>query len=159
VLITLGFNIYVNLLPAEGYDPHNLESGLKNGATLLGCMLALLVVYPLDRLVIKFETKANWYSQIIKLVLGLGGVLLIKELTRAPLEMLVGLFTPSPIYIARAIRYFLIVVFAGAVWPLTFGYFSKLKIPFMERFTEWVKSKLSCLKKNDCKSETPSDKA
>ena len=158
VLITVGFNIYVNLLPAAEYDPHNLESGLKNGATLLGCMLALLVVYPLDRMVIRFETRANWYSQIIKLVLGLGGVLLIKELTRAPLEMLVGLFTPSPVYIARAIRYFLVVVFAGAVWPLTFKFFSGLKIPFMERFTEWVKAKISSLKKNAPDGENGYDK-
>ena len=94
---------------------------------------------------IKFETKANWYSQIIKLVVGLGGVLLIKELTRTPLELLVGLFTPTPVYIARAIRYFLVVVFAGAVWPLTFKFFSTLKIPFMERFGEWVKVKLACI--------------
>ena len=141
--LTLAFLIYVNVIPAAEYDSHNLESGMKNGATLFGCMLALLVVYPLDRLVIKFETRANWYSQILKLVGGLGGVLLIKELTRSPLEALVGLFTPSPIYIARGIRYFLVVVFAGAVWPLTFKYFSEMKIPFMEKFTEWLHAKFA----------------
>ena len=157
VLLTLGYFIYVNSLPAEDYikdvtvgadgtvhDP--LASALKNGATLLGCMLGLLVVYPLDRFVIKFETRANWYSQAIKLVGGLGGVLLIKECTRSLLELAVGIFTDEPVYIARCVRYFLIVVFAGAVWPLTFKFFSTLKISFMERFTEWAKAKIASVK-------------
>ena len=170
VLLTLGYFIYVNCLPAEEYikditygpdgtahDP--LESALKNGATLLGCMLGLLVVYPLDRFVIKFETHANWYSQIIKLVGGLGGVLLIKEGTRSLLELLVGVFTDEPVFIARCIRYFLIVVFAGAVWPLTFKFFSGLKISFMERFTEWMKAKFSALKSCVCKKSDGSENA
>lgn len=153
VLLTLGYFIFVNLLPPEEYvkditvsadgtvhDP--LGSALQNGATLLGCMLGLLVVYPVDRFVIKFETKANWYSQVIKLALGLGGVLAIKAGLSTPLKLLVGIFTENPDNIARTIRYFLIVVFAGAVWPLTFKFFSTLKISFMERFTEWVKAKL-----------------
>lgn len=153
VLLTVGYTVYVNLLDPADYvmdisvtadgtvhDP--LASALKNGATLLGCMLGLLVVYPVDRFVIRFETKANWYSQIIKLVLGLGGVMAIKAGLSTPLKLLVGIFTDSPDNIARTVRYFLIVVFAGAVWPLTFKFFAKLKINSMERFTVWVKSKL-----------------
>jgi undecaprenyl-diphosphatase len=151
VLLTLSFFIYVNLLPTEGLDPHNLESGLKNGATLLGCMLGLLVVYPIDRFIIKFETGGNWYSQVIKLVLGLGGVLAIKEGTRWLLELVVGLFTDNPVYIARCIRYLLIVVFAGVVWPLTFKFFANLKIGFMDRFTEDVRSLF--VKKNEPKAD------
>ena len=150
VIVTLAFFIFVNLLDPQDYaaditvgpdgtvhDP--LGSALKNAATLLGCMLGLVAVYPLDRFVIRFRTDARWYSQLIKLVLGLGGVLLIKELTRAPLELLVGLFTPSPVYIARAIRYLLVVLFAGGVWPLTFNFFANLRIPFMEKFTDKLK--------------------
>ena len=150
VAVTLAFFVFVNLLDPADYvaditvspdgtvhDP--LGSALKNAATLLGCMLGLVAVYPLDRFVIKFETGAKWYSQLIKLVVGLGGVLLIKELTRAPLELLVGLFTPSPVYIARAIRYFLVVLFAGAVWPLTFKFFAKLRIPLMDKITDKMK--------------------
>ena len=141
--IALGFAIYAFTLSPEGIDPHNFESAKKNAATLLGCLFGFCLVYPLDRTVIKFETKANWYSQIIKLLLGLGIVLAIKEGLRSPLEALVGIFTDTPEYIARAIRYFIVVGFAGAVWPLTFGFFGKLKISFMERFTLWLKSKLS----------------
>ena len=163
VVLTIGYTVYVNLLnpadyaadisvTADGTVHDPLASALKNGATLLGCMLGLLVVYPVDRFVIRFETKANWYSQIIKLVLGLGGVLAIKAGLSTPLKLLVGLLTESPDNIARCIRYFLIVVFAGVVWPLTFKFFSTLKIGFMERFGEWVRSKLPTKKRAETAS-------
>ena len=138
VLITIGFFVYVNLLnPAdyaaditvnadgEIHDP--LASALKNAATMLGCMLGLLVVYPLDRFVIKFETKAKWYAQIIKLALGLAIVLGIKAGLSKPLVSLFG----SEL-VARSVRYFLIVVFAGTIWPMTFKFFSKMSIPALD---------------------------
>jgi hypothetical protein len=40
---------------------------------------------------------------------------------RAPLEAVFG-----NVLIARAVRYFLIVLAAGILWPLTFRYFGKL---------------------------------
>ena len=52
---------------------------------------------------------------------GLGLVLAAKELLRAPLEALFG-----NVLVARSIRYFIIVLVAGLVWPLTFKFFSKL---------------------------------
>lgn len=157
-LLSLGFLIYVNCLnPAdftgEG-ELDNLTSGLKNGSTLFGCMLGLLVVYPVDSLITKFDTKANWYSQIIKLALGLGIILVIKAL-QSPIEAVVGIFTPTPTYIARAIRYFLIVVFAGAVWPLTFKFFGNLKIGFMEKFTEWITSRFKKIQHAPTPTDTP----
>lgn len=157
-VLSLALLIFVFALPEEGINPANLESGRKNGATLFGCMLGLALVYPIDTRFTNFKTNAKWYVQVIKLVIGLGGVLLIKELMRAPLEALVGLFTPDYVFIARAIRYFLIVAFAGAVWPLTFKFFSEWKIPFMERFTERV---VGVFKKNTAPSleESPAGAA
>ena len=143
MVITVAFAIYCATLSPEGLDPKNYESALKNAATLTGCVVGLAIVYPLDRFVIKFNTSGRWYSQFIKLALGLGIVFLAKEGLRAPLESLVGLFTDSPVYIARSIRYLLIVLIAGAVWPLTFKFFSNLRIEFMERLTLWFKKKLS----------------
>ncbi len=149
--ISLALLIYVNVLPgalsgadevtAESYL-FNLESAKKNAATLFGCMLGLVAVYPIDRFFIKFDTKARWYAQVIKLVLGLGIILLIKGTLQSPLEALFRIFTDTPMYIARAVRYFIIVCFAGIVWPLTFGFFGKMRIGFMERFTGFVKSRL-----------------
>jgi len=91
-------------------------------------------VYFIERKFIKFETKAKWYAQIIKLVLGLGFVILIKEGLRFPLEAWLGGANE------RILRYFLIVIFAGLVWPLTFKWFSKLEIPVLDRFGAWILS-------------------
>lgn len=143
LILSVGFLAYVLSLSGVSFlDPYNYQSGLKNACTLIGCTAALIPVYILDRMYIKFETNARWYAQIIKLVGGLLGVLAIKSGLSAPLTALFG-----NEFVARAVRYFLIVVFAGSVWPLTFKWFAGLEIGFMERFTEWVKGKISSIKK------------
>lgn len=141
--LSLGFLIYMATLSPEGLDWHNYASARENAALLFGCMLGLCVVYPLDRYKIKFTTDGVWYSQVIKLVLGLGIVLGVKSGLSKPLEALFGLFLDEPRMLARAVRYFLIVIVAGVLWPLTFGFFAKLRIPFMDKFTAWLVSKFS----------------
>ena len=136
VLLATGLLLYVFLMSSEGVDPNNHASGMKNASTLFGCTLAMIPVYLLDRRYIKFETGAAWYSQIIKLLLGLGGVLLIKSELSSPLVWLFG-----NEYVARGVRYFLIVIFAGAVWPLSFGFFSRLRIPALDKLFSKRKSK------------------
>ena len=147
VIFSIAFIIYVFLLPessfAEGADLQNLLSAKKNAATLTGCLVGLGLVYPLDRFVIKFETKGRWYAQLIKFAVGIGIVLAIKSGLKSPLEALLG-----NEYVARAVRYFLIVAFAGGVWPITFKYFAKLRIEKLEKFTEWIVSKFA---KNEAK--------
>ncbi len=136
VVLSVGFLAYVlNLSGVSFLDPHNYQSGLKNACTLLGCTAGLVPVYILDRKFINFKTDARWYAQVLKLLGGLLGVLAIKSGLSAPLTMLFG-----NEMIARAVRYFLIVMFAGSVWPLTFNWFSNLKIDAMERFTSKVKA-------------------
>ena len=148
-LFALGLLIYVNVLPDSIADTEqiyidsyatNIASARKNAATLFGCMMGLVVVYPIDTLFTNFKTEARWYAQVIKLAVGLGIVILIKSVMQAPLEAVVGLFTDTPTLIARGIRYFLIVIFAGGVWPLSFSFFSKMQIPVLDRFGERVKS-------------------
>ena len=120
--VSIGFLLYVELLPSpETLDPHNYESALKNAYTLLGCCAGVLVVYYADEKKLNFQTKAVWWAQILKVVLGLGAVLAVKEGLRSPLE---ALFAGH--LAARAVRYFLIVVVAGIVWPLSFRWFGKL---------------------------------
>ncbi|MBQ7362912.1 MAG: phosphatase PAP2 family protein [Clostridia bacterium] len=136
--LSLALMIYVHAVDPTGIDEGNLASARENAASLFGCLLGLLLVYPLDRFVIRFETSARWYVQIIKLALGLLGVLAIKAGLKTPL----GLIIPN-IYAARVVRYFLIVAFAGGVWPLTFKFFSRWRIGFMERFTSWLTSKFA----------------
>ena len=119
----LGFFAYVHLwdFPAD-MDVHNLESGLKNAYTMLGCTVGMAIVYAADAKKLDFPVKACWWAQILKVILGLLLVLAVKEGLRAPLELLL------PVYPARAVRYFLIVLTAGILWPSTFRYFSKLGV-------------------------------
>ncbi len=110
--------------PAEVYYAdtiHNLESARKNGFTLFGCVLGLIVAYTADLKWIKFETKAVFWAQILKVLGGLILVVLAKELLRAPLDTLFGGHG-----IARSIRYFIMVIIGGALWPMTFRFFAKL---------------------------------
>ena len=121
-VLAVGFLVYVQSVSGDAtLDEHNYLSALKNAYTLLGCTAGLIVVYFLDSKFIHFETEAKWYAQILKLAIGLGGVLAIKAGLSSPLTNLFG-----DEYIARAVRYFLIVLFAGGVWPLTFKWFKKL---------------------------------
>lgn len=100
---------------------HNLISARENGFTMLGCLLGLIVVYTVDIKFTKFKTDAVWWVQIIKTVCGLALVLLAKEGLKAPLNALFGGHVS-----ARAVRYFIVVIVAGVLWPLTFKFFSKL---------------------------------
>ena len=140
VVFSIGFIIYVFLLSEGNFttaaDLANLASAKKNAATLAGCLVGLALVYPLDRFVIKFDTKGRWYAQVIKFAVGVGVVLAIKSGLSKPLVSLFG-----NEYVARAVRYFLIVAFAGGVWPLTFKFFERLRIEKLEKFTEWLVSK------------------
>ena len=88
---------------------------------MTGCMLGFLVVYTVDLKWLNFETRAVWWVQIIKIIGGLALVLAVKELMRAPLEAIL----PANTW-ARMLRYFLMVIMAGSIWPATFKYFSRL---------------------------------
>ncbi len=122
-LITLAYLLFATLFPFPAdTDPHNLESAQKNGYTLFGCMLGLLLVYTVDIRYTKFPTKALWWVQIIKIVGGIALVLAVKEGLRAPLEAIFGGHLA-----ARAVRYFLMVIVGGILWPLTFKRFSNIR--------------------------------
>ena len=120
ILLALVFWAYVNCwkFPAD-MDQHNMESGLKNAYTMFGCTIGIALVYVADKRR-DFSVQAVWWVQILKVVFGLLLVLAVKEGLRAPLELLL------PVYPARAVRYFLVVIMAGIIWPMSFRYLSKL---------------------------------
>ncbi len=121
LLLAVGFVCFVEFysFPAD-IDLHNYQSGVENAYTLLGALLGMIIVYIADEKWIKFSTKAVWWAQILKVILGLVLVLLVKNGTKGLLNMLFGEF------IGRSVRYFLVVVMAGVVWPLSFRWFSRL---------------------------------
>ena len=117
----VGFVLYTELWPfPEDIDPHNLESAVKNSYTLLGALLGMIVVWYVDRSWLNFPTDAVWYAQILKFLGGLILVLLVKSALKAPMEAI------FPVYRARMARYFLVVLTAGILWPMTFFWFSRL---------------------------------
>ena len=121
--MAVAFALYVELwqFPAD-MDEANLLSGHKNAYTMLGCLLGVAIVYAADEKWLHFQVKAKWWAQIIKVIVGLLLVLAVKEGLRAPLELLL------PVYPARAVRYFLVVITAGVLWPMSFKYFSRLGV-------------------------------
>jgi len=120
-LAAVAYLCFVELyqFPAD-IDQDNLASGIKNAYTLIGALAGLIVVYIVERKWIKFPTKAIWWAQVLKVAVGLVLVLAVKSGMKTPLN---ALFGES---IGRAMRYFLIVIVAGILWPMTFRFFAKL---------------------------------
>lgn len=105
--------------PAD-MDAHNYASGLSSAYKFLGAIVAFAVVYIVDKKWLHFEVKAVWWAQIIKVAVGFALVLAVKSGLKAPINALMGES------VGAAVRYFLIVIVAGTVWPLSFKFFSGL---------------------------------
>ena len=122
VALAVGYLAFVSFYPFPAdVDMHNLTHGTKNAYTMLGCMLGVWVTFEVDSRWTKFDTKASLPGQICKLALGLGLLLVIKAGAKAPLQ---ALFAND--YLADGLRYFLMVVFAGCLWPRTFPLWQKI---------------------------------
>ena len=121
VLLAVAFTFYMGGLrvDAASLDGSNFAHAQENAYKLLGAVIALLPVYFLEKRYVKFETGAVWYAQIAKLVLGLGLAMAVKSVLKAPLNALL------PGGLGDAIRYFVLVLFAGCIWPMTFRWFGK----------------------------------
>ena len=121
LVISGGYLAYVSFYPFPAdIDAHNLASARESAATLFGCVAAIAVVYPIERKWVDFPNEAIWWAQILKIAGGLAVVLAVKGGLKAPLTMILPELT------ARGIRYFLVVVTAGLLWPMTFRWFAKL---------------------------------
>ena len=121
LLLAVGYLCFVEFYAfPQDIDTHNYESGLQNAYTLLGALLGMLAVYWIDEKWLNFNTKAVWWVQVIKVILGLALVLAIKSGTKPMLNMLFGE------YVGRSVRYFIVVLFAGVLWPTTFKWFCRL---------------------------------
>ena len=122
-VMAVAFLLYVTLyhFPAD-IDTANYVGAVKNAYKFLGCAIGMWVIYEVDDRFIRFETHtAKWWAQVIKLAVGFGLLLVVMEGSK-PLFNLI--FKGN--YIAYTLRYFLTVLFAGAVWPLTFKWFARL---------------------------------
>ena len=145
VCISFAFALSLLLLAIFLFDGNSADNNavvqLENASAIFGATVALIPAYFVDRKYIRFDTGARWYAQVIKFVLGLALVLLLKEGLKQPFIYVFGNH-----FLARGIRYFTVVIFASLIYPLTFKYFSKMKIPFLDRFTEKIKQKIGAKK-------------
>lgn len=118
----IGYLLYVELYPFPAdFDTHNLTSATENAYTMIGCLIGVAIVYVTEKMWINFSVEGKWWVQLIKIVLGLLLVLAVKSGLKTPLISLFG----SEL-IARAVRYFLVVLTAGLLWPMTFRFWNKL---------------------------------
>lgn len=122
VLCSLAFVVYANLtdFPVdENY--HNIVSGRKNSYSLLGALAGFAIAYPLEKKYVCFSEKGCLPAQGAKLLLGLGGLLAVKE----GLELLFSLMGIQWLGV-HALRYCAVVLFAAVLWPLTFPFWNQL---------------------------------
>ncbi len=121
VLLAVAFACYLSGLRVDAaeLDGSNFAHAQENAYKLLGAVIALLPVYLIEKRYVNFETGAVWYAQLAKLALGLGLAMAVKSVLKAPLN---ALLPGGP---GDAVRYFVLVLFAGCIWPLTFRWFAK----------------------------------
>lgn len=119
--LSVAYLIYAQFIvdPAN-MDSYNYTHGVQNAYTLMGAIFGMVVVNYVDEKWIHFQVEACWWAQILKMVGGLLLVLAIKSGLKTPLNALLG------DSVGRAVRYFLVVLSAGCLWPLTFRWFGKL---------------------------------
>jgi len=119
LLLSAAQAVYMTVALWDAAQPE-LQSALKTAYKMLGAVGGFFVAYELDIRFIRFDTHAVWWAQILKTVLGLLLTLGVKELAYAAF----GFVSFEPL--GRLLAYFMLVIFAGAVWPLSFRWFGKL---------------------------------
>lgn len=108
------------IIDPANMDTYNYTHGVQNAYTLMGAIFGMVVVHYVDEKWVHFDVKAIWWAQVLKMLGGLLVVLAVKVGLKTPLNVLFG------DYPGRAVRYFLIVLVAGCLWPLTFRWFAGL---------------------------------
>lgn len=119
LVLTAAYLLYTEFWPFPAdIDAENLASARTNGYTMLGSVAAMFLAFRLDRRYIRFNTQAGLPAQIVKVAVGLGVMVVLKSVLKEPLLLLFGGSDA-----AHAVRYFIVVLFAAAGWPMTFRWF------------------------------------
>ncbi len=119
ILLSVSYIIFLKIYPFPAdIDISNLTSGVEIGYKILGASLAIALGYFLDTKYIKFKNEAAPLGQVLKLFIGMFLTLGLKAFLKATVLKL-GVF-------GEGLEYFLTVLFATAIWPLTFKFFSKI---------------------------------
>ena len=122
-LVNILFLIYATCWPfPESADFTLLEHGIENAFKLTGALAGMALGYWLDMKKIQFQPEAPLPGQLLKVILGLAGLLFWKEVPK----LLLGDTPFGSTYWFSAIRYGVMTLFAAGIWPMTFRWFAKL---------------------------------
>ena len=114
-LLSAALLLYAKYYPfPAGSDMENIAHGLSNALKMLGCTAGLALTYEMDSRYIRFDVRAPLFAQAVKLLVGFALLMAIKSGLKSPLQALLGAG------MGDFLRYFLMVAFAGCLWPLTF---------------------------------------
>ena len=127
LLLSLGYLLFVRFaeFPADAHEidgntkTSNYADALKNAWSLLGALVGMLAAFTADRKT-QFSEQAPLPGQICKVALGLAILVGI----RTGLKYLFGMVSDALYW--NALRYFCMVFFAGAIWPLSFPFWAKV---------------------------------
>ncbi len=115
--VGLSYVLYVTYFPFPAdVDMVHLTDAAANGYKMFGAIVALWVSYLIDLRYIRFDTKAVWWAQVVKFILGAVFFLVLRIALKALL--------PSGL-IFGGVRYFLLVLYGMTLWPMTFKFFPK----------------------------------
>ena len=121
--LTLGNLLFVMLADfptSTAADLANVQNAQKVAWQFFALILGMAIIYPLDTHALRFDTRAPLIGQCAKLLLGLGITVVLRAVLKAPLNALLG------VNIGSALRYLIMVLFAGILWPMTFRFWAKL---------------------------------
>jgi membrane-associated phospholipid phosphatase len=114
--------LYVNFAPLrEANNPEFDAHGRKSAWVCFGTMAGLIVGWLFDEHRLHYETKAVWWAQLLKVVLGAALVMGVRIGMKPVLAAIFG-----DVQFTNGIRYFLMAITASALWPMTFGFWSRL---------------------------------
>lgn len=114
--------LYVNFAPVrEANNPEFDAHGQKSAWVCFGTMAGLVLGWWFDEHHLHYETKAVWWAQLLKVIIGAALVMGVRLGMKPVLHAIFG-----DAQFANGIRYFLMAVMASVVWPMTFGFWSRL---------------------------------
>ena len=109
--LALGMLLFTYYKPyPEATDRALLQDAYKTAGSVAGIALGWFI----ERRWVRFDVKAPLWYQIVKTVVGVGGILALRAALKPVCAALVGE------EFAGAVRYFLIMLWAICLWPLAF---------------------------------------
>ncbi|MBP3637136.1 MAG: phosphatase PAP2 family protein [Clostridia bacterium] len=122
MLLALALMAYVLFMPARAANVAEFDAhGVKAAWQVVGVTAGVLLAWWLDEKYLHFDTKAVWWAQVCKVVIGLLLVVAVKSGLKPVFTAIFG-----EAMFAHGIRYFLMTAVGGILWPMSFKWWNKL---------------------------------